>query len=84
MTSVNKLFMKCVCFRVLYVSIHRHDCGKYFPCGCVGSRTHTGKGAGEGYNVNIPWNNVRIKDTFIPIPFSLKPSITTAMNSLCE
>lgn len=61
------------------MSIHRHDCGKYFPCGCVGSRTHTGKGAGEGYNVNIPWNNVSIIDNiFIPVPFSLKPSNTVA------
>ncbi|XP_060600766.1 histone deacetylase 6-like [Ruditapes philippinarum] len=42
---------------VLFISIHRHDCGKYFPCGCYGSSSHVGRGQGRGYNVNIPWNN---------------------------
>ncbi|KAL9879206.1 histone deacetylase 4 isoform 2-T10 [Glossina fuscipes fuscipes] len=39
---------------VLYLSIHRHDDGNFFPG--TGGPTECGSGAGLGYNVNISWS----------------------------
>lgn len=39
---------------VLYLSIHRHDDGNFFPG--TGASTECGSGAGVGYNVNIAWS----------------------------
>ena len=33
---------------VLYVSIHRHDGGRFYPCSDFGALDVTGAGAGEG------------------------------------
>uniref|UniRef100_A0A674PBN7 histone deacetylase n=1 Tax=Takifugu rubripes TaxID=31033 RepID=A0A674PBN7_TAKRU len=38
---------------VLYISLHRYDGGNFFPGG--GHPSEVGKGAGEGFNVNIGW-----------------------------
>ena len=38
---------------VLYVSLHRHDNGNFFP-GTGGAR-ECGRDAGLGYTVNVPW-----------------------------
>lgn len=40
--------------RVLYLSIHRHDDGNFFPG--TGGPTECGTGAGVGHNVNIAWS----------------------------
>lgn len=40
---------------VLYISIHRHDGGTFYPASDFGSLNVTGEGAGEGKSVNIPW-----------------------------
>ncbi|KAJ5754281.1 Histone deacetylase clr3 [Penicillium manginii] len=40
---------------VLYVSIHVHQGGKFYPGGPEGDWDHCGVGAGEGRNINIPW-----------------------------
>jgi len=40
---------------VLYISIHRHDRGYFFPGSPDGGHTRCGIGAGLGKNVNIPW-----------------------------
>lgn len=40
--------------RVLYLSIHRHDDGNFFPG--TGGPTECGAGAGLGFNVNIAWS----------------------------
>lgn len=45
--------------QVLYISIHRYDHGFFFPSSEDANYDHVGTGAGEGYNVNIPWNKVR-------------------------
>lgn len=42
--------------RVLYVSLHRYENGKFYPGTKYGSHTHVGEGKGEGYSVNIPWS----------------------------
>lgn len=38
---------------VLYVSLHRHDDGNFFPGS--GAATEVGSGTGEGFTVNIAW-----------------------------
>ncbi|KAK7602204.1 hypothetical protein V9T40_009645 [Parthenolecanium corni] len=40
--------------RVLYLSIHRHDDGNFFPG--TGASIECGKGSGLGYNVNVAWS----------------------------
>lgn len=39
---------------VLYLSIHRHDDGNFFPG--TGGPTECGAGLGLGFNVNIAWS----------------------------
>ncbi|UMM39058.1 hypothetical protein L5515_016265 [Caenorhabditis briggsae] len=45
---------------VLYMSLHRHDNGNFFPG--TGSVTEIGKGAGKGFSVNIPFSGGVMKD----------------------
>lgn len=42
--------------RVLYVSLHRFEMGKYYPGTPQGNFDQTGEGKGEGYNCNITWS----------------------------
>ncbi|XP_075978419.1 histone deacetylase 4 isoform X6 [Anticarsia gemmatalis] len=41
--------------QVLYMSIHRHDDGNFFPG--TGAATEAGAGAGLGYTVNVAWSS---------------------------
>jgi len=41
---------------VLYVSVHRHDEGRFYPGGNFGHYTSHGEKAGTGFSVNIPWD----------------------------
>ncbi|TID19812.1 hypothetical protein CANINC_003695 [Pichia inconspicua] len=41
--------------RVLYISLHRYEQGKYYPGTTAGAADQVGEGAGEGTNINIPW-----------------------------
>ncbi|CAB4252800.1 similar to Saccharomyces cerevisiae YNL021W HDA1 Putative catalytic subunit of a class II histone deacetylase complex that also contains Hda2p and Hda3p [Maudiozyma barnettii] len=41
--------------RVLYVSLHRFELGKYYPGTVHGQYDQTGEGKGEGFNCNITW-----------------------------
>ncbi|KAG0676538.1 Histone deacetylase hda1 [Pichia californica] len=41
--------------RVLYISLHRYEQGKYYPGTKAGGADQVGEGLGEGLNVNIPW-----------------------------
>ncbi|KAL2041750.1 hypothetical protein N7G274_005534 [Stereocaulon virgatum] len=40
---------------VLYISIHVHEDGNFYPSGPYGDHEHCGAGAGLGKNINIPW-----------------------------
>ena len=40
---------------VLYISIHRHDNGKFYPF-VSGGINEVGRDAGEGFNLNFPIN----------------------------
>ncbi|KAK6627559.1 hypothetical protein RUM44_010037 [Polyplax serrata] len=42
--------------RVLYISLHRYNNGKFFPSSTDANYDKVGVGSGEGYNINIPWN----------------------------
>ncbi|EYC09481.1 hypothetical protein Y032_0060g3139 [Ancylostoma ceylanicum] len=48
--------------RVLYMSIHRHDDGMFYPMGEPKDYVDVGEGKGRGYSVNIPWNATKIGD----------------------
>nr|XP_014087737.1 histone deacetylase 6 isoform X1 [Bactrocera oleae] len=47
---------------VLYISIHRYDNGTFFPKSKDADHDVVGKGAGVGFNVNIPWNKKGMGD----------------------
>lgn len=40
---------------VLYISLHVHENGNFYPTGPAGDHLHCGLGAGLGKNINIPW-----------------------------
>ncbi|KAL8637306.1 MAG: hypothetical protein Q9228_005412, partial [Teloschistes exilis] len=40
---------------VLYISIHVHENGNFYPPGPYGDHLHCGAGPGLGKNINIPW-----------------------------
>ncbi|KAL8946932.1 MAG: hypothetical protein Q9222_006735 [Ikaeria aurantiellina] len=40
---------------VLYISIHVHEDGNFYPSGPYGDHMHCGAGPGLGKNINIPW-----------------------------
>lgn len=46
---------------VLYISLHRYDHGEFLPKSKNAKNANydmVGEGHGEGFNVNIPWNEV--------------------------
>ncbi|KAJ0504752.1 putative histone deacetylase [Helianthus annuus] len=45
---------------VLYVSLHRHEDGKFYPG--TGAVHEFGSMGGEGYYVNIPWSRGGVRD----------------------
>uniref|UniRef100_A0A914Y316 histone deacetylase n=2 Tax=Panagrolaimus TaxID=55784 RepID=A0A914Y316_9BILA len=45
---------------VLYISLHRHDNGNFFPG--TGAVTETGKDAGKGFTVNVPFSGDIMSD----------------------
>ena len=47
---------------VLYISLHVHEGGTFYPSGPYGDRFHCGEGAGLGKNVNIPWRYAHMGD----------------------
>lgn len=46
--------------KVMYISLHRHDKGNFFPG--TGNLTETGAGQGEGYNWNVAWSGETMGD----------------------
>ncbi|XP_042430365.1 histone deacetylase 15-like isoform X4 [Zingiber officinale] len=68
---------------VLYISLHRHENGRFYPG--TGAVDEVGSMDGEGFSVNIPWNcgGVGDKDyifsfqhVVIPIALQFDPDIT--------
>nr|CAI5816896.1 unnamed protein product [Callosobruchus analis] len=67
---------------ILYLSVHRFDQGKFFPSCKDADFTYVGKNAGQGFNVNIPFNKSSKCDSdywyvwhklVLPIAFSFNP-----------
>ncbi|KAL6454703.1 HDA1 Histone deacetylase HDA1 [Candida maltosa Xu316] len=48
--------------RVLYISLHRYENGKFYPGTKYGNSDQVGEGPGEGYNINIPWRSSGMHD----------------------
>lgn len=48
--------------RVLYISLHRYENGKFYPGTKYGGHEMVGDGKGEGFSVNIPWQNSGVGD----------------------
>ncbi len=46
--------------QVLYLSVHRHDNGNFFPG--TGAVTEVGLAAGRGFTVNVPWSGGTMGD----------------------
>ncbi|GAB7352903.1 hypothetical protein MBLNU459_g3492t1 [Dothideomycetes sp. NU459] len=47
---------------VLYISLHVHQGGRFYPSGNYGDHLHCGEDAGLGRNVNIPWKTAGMTD----------------------
>ncbi|KAL1306585.1 hypothetical protein AAFC00_005269 [Neodothiora populina] len=47
---------------VLYISLHVHKDGYFYPAGDYGDHLHCGEGKGLGRNVNIPWKTAGMTD----------------------
>ncbi|KAF3986857.1 hypothetical protein FT663_04193 [Candidozyma haemuli var. vulneris] len=48
--------------RVLYISLHRYENGKFYPGTKYGGHDKVGEGEGEGYSVNVPWSAPGVGD----------------------
>ncbi|CAH8362067.1 unnamed protein product [Eruca vesicaria subsp. sativa] len=70
--------------RVLVFSVHRHDGGRFYPTGDDGDYDKVGEGAGEGFNINVPWEQGGCRDAdyiavwdhiLIPVTKEFNPDI---------
>ncbi|OBA23754.1 hypothetical protein METBIDRAFT_30163 [Metschnikowia bicuspidata var. bicuspidata NRRL YB-4993] len=48
--------------RVLYISLHRFENGRFYPGTKYGGADMVGKGKGEGFSVNVPWQDAGVGD----------------------
>lgn len=69
---------------ILYISVHRYDNGSFFPNSKDADFKVVGDGAGEGFNVNIPWNKKAMGDLeysmvfqqiIMPIAYEYNPEL---------
>ncbi|THW43041.1 histone deacetylase HdaA [Aureobasidium pullulans] len=54
---------------VLYISLHVHQGGKFYPAGPKGDHLHCGEGPGLGKNINIPWRTAGMTDADYVLAF---------------
>ncbi|CAX39722.1 histone deacetylase, putative [Candida dubliniensis CD36] len=48
--------------RVLYISLHRFENGRFYPGTKYGDSNQVGEGPGEGFTINIPWRSYGMHD----------------------
>nr|XP_033779735.1 histone deacetylase 6 isoform X2 [Geotrypetes seraphini] len=69
---------------VLYFSIHRHQHSRFWPHLLESGSNAVGRGQGEGFNINVPWNQIGMQDadyisTFLhlllPVAFKFEPNL---------
>ncbi|VDM25807.1 unnamed protein product [Hydatigera taeniaeformis] len=70
--------------RVLFISIHRYECRKFWPNLREGDFDFIGDGSGRGFNINIPLNKTGMTDSdylaifhtlIMPIAYEFDPEI---------
>lgn len=70
--------------RVLYISTHRYEDGKFYPGTTFGGANVVGTGKGEGFTVNIPWKTAGMGDgdylaafnrIIMPIAYEFDPDL---------
>lgn len=68
-------------YRVVYFSIHRYEHGSFWPNLRQSNFDYIGEGKGEGYNFNLPLNQIGMKDAdylaiwyhlLLPVAFEVK------------
>lgn len=59
---------------VLYFSIHRYEQGRFWPHLKASNWSTTGFGQGQGYTINVPWNQVSVCPLVAP-RVKLTPSL---------
>lgn len=62
--SFVKLVSVFPCGSVLYFSVHRYEDGSFWPHLKESDSSSVGSGAGQGYNINLPWNKVHHANLF--------------------
>ncbi|XP_075395011.1 protein deacetylase HDAC6 [Tenrec ecaudatus] len=69
---------------VLYFSIHRYEHGQFWPHLKASNWSATGSSRGQGYNINVPWNQVGMRDAdyiaaflhiLLPVAFEFQPEL---------
>ncbi|XP_008270808.2 histone deacetylase 6 isoform X2 [Oryctolagus cuniculus] len=69
---------------VLYFSIHRYEQGRFWPHLPASNWSTTGFGQGQGYTINVPWNQVGMRDAdyiaaflhiLLPVAFEFQPQL---------
>ncbi|XP_055453462.1 histone deacetylase 6 isoform X1 [Psammomys obesus] len=69
---------------VLYFSIHRYEQGRFWPHLKASNWSNTGFGQGQGYTINVPWNQVGMRDAdyiaaflhiLLPVAFEFQPQL---------
>ncbi|TTP91410.1 Histone deacetylase 6 [Bagarius yarrelli] len=69
---------------VLYFSVHRYEDGSFWPHLPEGDSSALGSGAGEGYNINVPWNKTGMEDgdyvtafqrILVPVAYEFQPQL---------
>ncbi|KAG1972143.1 histone deacetylase 6 isoform X2 [Pimephales promelas] len=69
---------------VLYFSVHRYEDGSFWPHLKASDSSSVGSGAGQGYNINLPWNKVGMEDgdyitafqqLLLPVAYEFQPQL---------
>lgn len=69
---------------VLYFSVHRYEEGAFWPHLKDSDSSVIGSGPGEGYNINLPWNQTGMKDgdyltafqqLLLPVAYEFQPQL---------
>ncbi|XP_012585831.1 PREDICTED: histone deacetylase 6 isoform X2 [Condylura cristata] len=69
---------------VLYFSVHRYEHGRFWPHLQASNWSTTGFGQGQGYTINVPWNQVGMRDAdyiaaflniLLPVALEFQPQL---------
>ncbi|XP_042305149.1 histone deacetylase 6 [Sceloporus undulatus] len=69
---------------VLYFSIHRYEGGNFWPHLLESDSHAVGRGRGEGYNINVPWDQIGMRDAdylsaflhiLLPVALEFQPQL---------